>query len=133
MGYTRDIASPFNVHSAHGLPAASDKKWVFLMNRIRPSGSGLYIANAEGTNTHKLLGNSSHFDYHATFSADGKWVLFTTERNRDGNSDIYRVRVDGTDLERLQSTSSIEDAVSMFPDGKKIAYASSEYGYKVNI
>ncbi|KAI1357407.1 hypothetical protein F5Y08DRAFT_333897 [Xylaria arbuscula] len=127
------MTSSFNVHSARGLPAAHDKKGAFLMNRIGPSGSELYIANANGTNAHKLLGDNSHFDYHATFSPDGKWVLFTTERNGDGNSDIYRVRVDGTGLEKLRATPSVEDAVSMSPDGRKIAYVSSENGYKANI
>jgi len=65
---------------------ASDKKGVFFMNRIAPGISELYIANADGSNERKLLGNNSDFDYHASFSPDGEWVTFTTERNGDGNS-----------------------------------------------
>jgi Tol biopolymer transport system component len=56
------------------------------MNRIAPGTSELYIANSDGSDERKLLGNSSDFDYHATFSQDGQWITFTTERNGDGNS-----------------------------------------------
>ncbi|TGJ80812.1 hypothetical protein E0Z10_g7953 [Xylaria hypoxylon] len=133
MGYDRDMSSSFNIHSARGLPAADGKKGVFLLNRIGPSSSDLYVANTDGTNAQKLLGTNSQFDYHASFSSDGKWILFTSERNGDGNSDIYRVRVDGSGLEKLRSTPSVEDVVSLSPDGSKIAYVSSEGGYKANI
>jgi Tol biopolymer transport system component len=133
MGYDRDLTSSFNVHSARGLPAANGKKGVFLMNRIGPSSSEIYLANADGTNPRKLLGKDSQFEYHASFSSDGKWILFTSERNGDGNSDIYRVRLDGSGLEKLRSTPSVEDVVSLSPDGSKIAYVSSEGGSKANI
>lgn len=56
------------------------------MNRIAPGTSELYIANADGSDERKLLGNESTYDYHALFSPDGKWITFTTERNGDGNS-----------------------------------------------
>jgi hypothetical protein len=65
---------------------ALGKQGVFFMNRIAPGTSELYIANADGSDERKLLGNSSDFDYHATFSPDGQWITFTTERNGDGNS-----------------------------------------------
>ncbi|CAI0648951.1 unnamed protein product [Colletotrichum noveboracense] len=126
-------------HSARGLPAADGKKGVLLMNRIGPSSSELYIANADGTNERKLLGNSSSFEYHASFSPDGQWVVFTTERNGDGNSDLYRCRVsaaaNGTcsDLEKLIATPSVEDAGALSPDGTQLAFVSTENGYKTNI
>src|SRR5437879_13344877 len=69
-----------------------------LMNRIGASGAELFIANADGSGERKLL-NTSGFDYNASFSADGKWIVFTSERN--GSSDIYRVQVDVSGLERL--------------------------------
>jgi hypothetical protein len=65
---------------------AQGKQGVFFMNRIAPGTSELYIANADGSDERKLLGNSSNFDYHAAFSSDGQWITFTTERNGDGNS-----------------------------------------------
>ncbi|KAJ4985359.1 TOXD [Stagonosporopsis vannaccii] len=109
------------------------KNGVFLMNRIAPGTSELYVANADGSDERKLLGNLSTFDYHASFSADGQWIIFTTERNGDGNSDIYRVLADGTGLEKIVASSSFEDAASMSPDGTKVAYVSTANNYKANI
>jgi hypothetical protein len=36
--------------------------------------------------------SNSGFEYNASFSADGKWIIFTSER--DGSADIYRVHPD---------------------------------------
>ncbi|OJD31026.1 tat pathway signal sequence domain-containing protein [Diplodia corticola] len=119
-------------HSARGLPAAG-KKGVLFMNRIAPSTSELYVANADGTDERKLLGNSSAYDYHAAFSPDGEWITFTTERNGDGNSDIYRCRPDGSGLQKVIATPSLEDAAALSPDGTKLAYVSTANGYRANV
>src|SRR6266849_6774931 len=93
-----------------------------LMNRIGPSGAELFIANADGTGERKLLA-ASGFDYNASFSTDGQWILFTSER--DGSSDIYRVRVDGSGLERLTDDPACDDQAALSPDGKQLAFVSS--------
>lgn len=126
-----------HVHSARSsdsdaITAPEGKKGVFLMNRIAPGSSQLYIANADGTGERPLLSNPV-FEYHAEFSPDGQWISFTSERNGDGNSDIYRVRTDGSDLQELVATSSIEDSVVLSPNGKFAAYVSTTNGYKANI
>jgi Tol biopolymer transport system component len=108
------------------------KKGVMLMNRIAPSVSELYIADLDGGNERKLLVDSA-FDYNATRSVDGKWLVFTSERRADGQSDIYRARADGSGIEALVSTSSMEDAAVLSPDGKKLAYVSTANGYRANI
>ena len=78
--------------------AAADKKGVFYMNRIGPSASTLYVANADGTNERALLAtNDSVFEYHGHFSPDGQYVTFTSERVV-GNADLYRVNLDGSNL-----------------------------------
>lgn len=69
----RDQSSPV----ARSTPAEG-KEGVFFMNRIAPSISELYIANADGTNETLLLGNNSSFDYHAQWSPDGQWIVFTS-------------------------------------------------------
>lgn len=78
--------------------SGAGQKPVMLMNRIGPSASELYMANADGTAEHKLLPTKG-FDYHASFSAEGRWIVFTSERVGDGQADIYRVHPDGTGLE----------------------------------
>lgn len=112
------------------LPA--DKKGIFLMNRIAPGTSQLYLSNADGTNERPLLSDPI-YEYHASFSPDGHWITFTGERNGDGNSDIYRVRTNGSDLQELVGTPSVEDGAVMSPDGRHVAYVSTANGYRANI
>lgn len=116
-----------NVAKAVTLP-----KKVMLMNRISPSVSELFIANTDGTNEHKLF-EKSGFDYHATFSADGKWIVFTSERNGLGQADIYRVHPDGTGLEQLTNDPAYDDQASLSPDGTQLAFVSSREKRTANI
>ncbi|KAL2796374.1 hypothetical protein BJX66DRAFT_336124 [Aspergillus keveii] len=111
-------------------PPSTTKKDLFLMNRIAPSTSELYISHADGSNERPLLPSTQAiYEYHASFSPDGQWITCTAERTGDGNSDIYRVRPDGSDLQTLLSTPSMEDSVVLSPDGKYAAYVSTANGY----
>lgn len=118
-----NMASSFltmsNPHTFSARQSSSGNKGVFLMNRIGPSTSTLYVANVDGTNERQLL-NGSTYDYHAQFSSDGQWITFTSERNGDGNSDLYRVRTDGTGLEKILATSSFEDELVLSPNGTQV-------------
>ena len=113
-------------------PVSAKEKGVMLMNRIAPSASELYVANADGTNERKLLADSK-FDYHASYSADGQWIVFTSERNGDGQADLYRVHSDSTGLERLTDSPAVDDQGALSPDGTQLAFVSSRNGYKSNI
>ena len=95
-----------------------------LMNRIGPSSSELYVANSDGSGEHKLI-PSDGFDYHASPSADGRWVVFTSERAGFGQAEIYRIRIDGTGLERLTNEPALDDQAVFSPDGKQIAFVST--------
>ncbi len=99
-------------------------KDVMLMNRIGPSVSELYVANADGTGEHKLL-SSNGFDYHASYSSDGQWIVFTSERVGYGQADIYRVHADGTALEQLTTDPALDDQAAFSADGKQIAFLST--------
>jgi len=116
------------------LPSAAPgdgTKRVMLMNRIGPSSSELYISNADGSDERKLLSNSV-FDYHASYSADGQWIVFTSERNGAGQADIYRARVDGSAIERLTDSDAVDDQAVLSPDGTLLAFVSTRDGYKTN-
>lgn len=110
--------------------AAALGKDVMLMNRIGPSKMELFIANADGSNEHRLLPDSRGLDYNPSFSADGQWIVFTSERDAEGSgqADLYRVHPDGTGLERLTTDTSMEDAGTLSPDGTKLAYVSTKGG-----
>jgi Tol biopolymer transport system component len=111
-------------------PAAA--KDVLLFNRIGPTQSELYVANANGSGEHKLL-PSSGFDYNARFSYDGKWVVFTSERAGRGQSDIYRVQANGTGLERLTDNPAVDDQPSMSPDDRYVAFMSDRETHRANV
>ncbi|HEV3430221.1 MAG TPA: hypothetical protein VG320_20265 [Paraburkholderia sp.] len=99
-----------------------------LLNRLGPVTSDLYIANADGSDEHKLLA-SEGFDYHASFSRDGQWIVFTSERAGLGESDLYRVKVDGSHLQKLTDHIAVDDAAAFSPvNPNVIAFVSSRRG-----
>jgi len=112
--------------------AEGRKKSVMLMNRIGPSSSDLYIANADGSGERKFLATPG-FDYHPSFSADGKWVTFTSERNGLGQSDVFRAKADGTDIHPLVTGPSVDDQAVLSPDGTRLAFMSTRDGYRANV
>ncbi|WP_347558767.1 hypothetical protein [Robbsia sp. KACC 23696] len=110
--------------------AATASKGVALLNRIGPVTSELYIANADGSDEHKLIPTPG-FDYHASFSKDGKTVFFTSERDGLGESNLYSVDVDGTHLKQLTHHIAVDDAAAVSPaDPDIIAFVSSRRGAK---
>jgi len=116
----------------HAVFAQGRKKGVMLMNRIGPSSSALYIANADGTDERKFP-QDSIFEYHPCYSSDGKWVLFTSERNGLGNSDIFRCAPDGTGIHAVVTGPSVDDAAVLSPNGSRVAFVSTRDGYRANI
>src|SRR5947209_20377210 len=107
-------------------------KDVMLMNRIGPSKSELYVANADGSKERKLLPDSG-FDYHASYSYDGKWIVFTSERSGYGQADLYRVHPDGTGLERLTDDPALDDQGVLSPDNTQLAFVSTQGTYRANL
>lgn len=87
-----------------------------------PLNDDIFIADADGKHARPLLSNPAN-DYNASFSHDGKWVVFTSERN--GSADIYRVHTDGSGLEQLTNNTWFDDQAAFSPDGKKIAFVST--------
>src|SRR2546426_871291 len=110
--------------SAAGLAALAQSKQTLLMNRLGPSQMTLYIANGDGSGERPLLASSS-FDYNASLSPDGHWIVFTSERAGSGQADIYRVRPDGSGLERLTDDPALDDQGALSPDGHSLAFVST--------
>jgi len=112
--------------------AGAAAKDVLLFNRIGPTKSELYVANADGSGERKLLA-STGFDYNARFSYDGQWVVFTSEREGRGQADIYRVHPDGTGLERLTDNPAVDDQPAMSPDDNYVAFVSDRDSHRANV
>ncbi|WP_259294842.1 hypothetical protein [Paraburkholderia sp. DHOC27] len=110
--------------------AGAATKGTMLLDRVGPVTSELYVSNADGSDEHRLLPTDG-FDYHASFSKDGQWIVFTSERDGLGQSNLYRVKVDGTDLQRLTDHVGVSDAAVFSPtDSNVIAFVSSRKGEK---
>lgn len=105
-------------------------KNTILTNRIGPSGSELFIANGDGSGEHKLMPDTK-FDYDASFSADGKWIVFTSERNSASN--IYRIHPNGSGIERLTDDQEFDDQAAFSPDGKQVAFISTRGSGTTNV
>lgn len=99
-----------------------------LLNRLAPVSSELYVSNADGTGEHKLI-STAGYDYHASFSKDGQWVVFTSERDGLGQANIYRVKVDGSGLQQLTNHLAADDAAVFSPtDPNTVAFVSTRNG-----
>jgi Tol biopolymer transport system component len=107
-------------------------KGVLLMNRIGPSKVELFVANANGTDERRLFPTAG-LDYNASFSPDGKWIVFTSERDGQGQADIYRIHPDGAGLERLTDSPSVDDQAALSPDGSQLVLVSTREMHTANI
>ncbi len=107
-------------------------KGVMLMNRIGPSSADLFIANGDGSGERRLL-QSPGFDYDASFSPDGQWIVFTSERAGAGQADIYRVRRNGSGLERLTDSPAVDDQAALSADNTQLAFVSTREMHTANI
>ena len=116
--------------AAASLSAAA--RQTMLMNRLGPSAMALYVANADGSGERPLL-NSSGFDYNASFSPDGQWIVFTSERAGSGQADVYRVHPDGSALERLTDDTDLDDQAVISPDSRQVAFVSTRGSHTANI
>ena len=122
------LAAALVMSAAPTVLAAQRSRIVFT--RLAPTSSALYLADAYGNNERPLL-SAKGLDYNASFSADGKWIIFTSERG--GSADIYRVHPDGSGLERVTTGPSYEDQAALSPDGRTLAFVSTRGGGTANV
>ena len=107
-------------------PMNAQPRYTIAYSGFAPLDSDIFIADADGRNPKAFLPNPGQ-DFNASFSRDGKWILFTSERQ--GSADIYRAHVDGTGLERLTESSSFDDQAALSPDGRAVAFVSTRTGH----
>ncbi len=110
------------IAAAQGNSAA---KYTIAIKSYAPYNTDIFVAARDGSNARPLVPNSA-LDYNATFSRDGRWIVFTS--HRAGSADIYRVHPDGSQLERLTDNPAFDDQGALSPDGKTLAFVSSRSG-----
>jgi TolB protein len=90
-----------------------------------PINTDVFIADADGRNARRLAPHSD-LDQNASFSRDGRWVVFTSWRG--GTADLYRVHPDGSGLEQLTNDPAFDDQGVFSPDGRQLAFVSNRGG-----
>lgn len=118
-------AASASVTPAAGPPAAKPAQYEIAFASFAPLNTDIFIADADGNNAQPLLPHPES-DANASFSADGKWIVFTSRRG--GSSDIYRVRRDGSGLQPLVAHPAYDEQAALSPDGRTLAFVSSRSG-----
>jgi TolB protein len=111
--------------AAHSTPVRAEAPYTIAFASFAPLDTAVFIADADGRHERVLVPGSA-MDANATFSPDGRWVIFSSRRA--GSVDLYRVRVDGSGLERLTDDIAYDDQPAMSPDGRHVAFVSSRSG-----
>jgi len=94
----------------------------------RGGNSDLYLRRADGTGTDSLLFASQLQVYESQLSRDGQWIVMRAGSNENGR-DILALRVGQDTAPRtLLAGSYDEEALALSPDGRWLAYVSSETG-----
>jgi len=109
---------------------AAGERPQIVFSRLAPDRSGLFTADGDGKNERPLL-PATGLDYNASYSDDGKWIVFTSERA--GSADIYRMHADGSGIERLTDSPSYDDQAALSPDGGTLAFVSTRDGGTANV
>jgi Tol biopolymer transport system component len=105
--------------------APAETTYEIAFTSVGPIDADVFIADADGTQARPWLPHPG-FDGNASFSSDGRWVVFTSER--EGSYDIYRAHPDGSGLERLVDHPSYDDQATLSPDGRSLAFVSTRTG-----
>ena len=90
-----------------------------------PLNAEIFLANADGSEATPFLPSPAE-DWNASFSRDGRWIVFTSTRN--GSADLYRAHPDGSGLERLTDDPAFDDQAALSPDGRRVAFVSTRSG-----
>ena len=108
---------------AESRPAAPS--YTIAFKSFAPNNTDIFIADSDGKRARALVPSSS-LDYNASYSPDGRWIIFTSHRS--GPAKIYRVRLNGSGLEQLTDGPAFDDQAALSPNGKTLAFVSSRSG-----
>ncbi len=125
----RTGGSSVSVPAGSAVAAASARREQHIC-RCSYFDSDLFTADASAEQE-RALNTGPGPNYNASFSYDGRWIVFTSERF--GSADVFRVHPDGSGLERLTDSAADDDQGALSPDGKTLAFVSTRDGGIANI
>jgi Tol biopolymer transport system component len=118
-------AAPEPAPAARPARQLPQQSYALAVASFAPLNADVFIADPDGRNARPFLPDKA-LEYNASFSPDGRWIVFTS--TRDGSADIYRARPDGTKLEKLTDDPAFDDQGVLSPDGRSLAFVSSRSG-----
>jgi Tol biopolymer transport system component len=86
-----------------------------------PESMDIFAADLDGSRLRQLTGTPG-YDAEASYSSDGKRIVFTSFR--DGDGEIYIMDSDGTNPRRITRAKGYDGGPFFSPDGKRIIYRS---------
>ena len=113
-----------------GEPSLSpDGRWIaFTLTTADPEKnknlSDLWIIGTDGKGLRRLT-NDPASDHSATWTPDGRWILF--ESNRSGASQIWMISPEGSNLRQFTTLSTGATQPVVSPDGNWVAYLSEVF------
>ncbi|ATY33482.1 PD40 domain-containing protein [Sphingomonas psychrotolerans] len=119
------MAVPTLLLALAGSATSQTAEYEIAFASFAPLNADIFIADADGGNARPFLAHPEA-DANASFSADGRWIVFASRRA--GSYDIYRARLDGSGLEALVSHRAYDDQAALSPDGSTLAFVSSRSG-----
>lgn len=106
--------------------AQDEAQEVIAYTSLRPANQDIYLIGGPAAKPERLTDHPG-LDYNATFSPDGRWLVYTSER--EGNTDLYALDLEkGGDPVRLTRSPALDDAADISPDGNRIAFVSTRDG-----
>ncbi len=79
----------------------------------------IFEANPDGSDLRQLT-NAPGYDAEATYSRDGRQIVFTSQR--DGDLELYTMDADGKNQRRITHGKGYDGGAFFSPDGKTILY-----------
>jgi Tol biopolymer transport system component len=124
-----DIDPSLRLNNDHA-PSPDGKKIAFSATSPASRQSQVYLANADGSNTHVMVTTTPSY-FHG-WSPDGKYLAYVYQHPAaDGvpaNYDIFRIPAAGGESEQLDSNPGYDDGPDYSPDGKWIYFNSGRSG-----
>jgi TolB protein len=99
-----------------------------------PRAPHVYVMNADGTGQRRLPMESLNTSAGASYSPDGKWIVYT-RKNKDNGADIFVADREGKNERQLTDDKSVYNGADSFsPDGQWISfYADDGKGSAIKI
>ncbi len=109
-------------------PELDEYKQLLAQGLIKPHALDICVANADGSDAHRLTDNGAA-NFAPFFHPSGKKIVFCSNMDDPArrNFDLYLVNLDGTGLERVTYYEQFDGFPMWAPDGKMFVFCSNRF------